>query len=162
MLQMLQAVCYLHARNIAHRDVKLEDWLCSKDDCEDHLKLVDFGFSQCVSGPDETMTHVLGTILYVCPEMFSGKYTLKCDTWSLGIICYMLLLGRPPFWVPKNDMKTKELICQGDFPKTHRWKLLSNDAHDFIAQVLQKQPAQRPDAAGTLQICQKWKSTVQQ
>ena len=51
------------------------------------------------------MLDSVGTPLYNAPEVLEGKYNLKCDLWSLGVVTFMLLSGKPPF----NGKDTQEL-----------------------------------------------------
>merc|ERR1719464_961495 len=71
--QMLLAVAYLHKCEIAHRDLKLENFLFQKKKT-DHVKLIDFGFSKFVS-KDINMSQACGTLDYMAPEVFSRSYT---------------------------------------------------------------------------------------
>lgn len=149
MLQMLQAVSYLHTHNVVHRDLKLENWMYGATERDDRLKLIDFGFSRILSGTDETLDMPCGTLHYTSPEVLSRKYTSKCDMWSLGVICYMLLVGRPPFR-GANNLKIAKAIIQDDFPKDGRWSALSFDAQSFVMLLLQKDASKRPDALKAL------------
>lgn len=172
MLQMLQAVNYLHTHRIVHRDLKLENWMYGANprpaatppaqqpssssaatqqpaERDDRLKLIDFGFSRILGGDDETLDMPCGTLHYTSPEVLSRKYTSKCDMWSLGVICYMLLVGRPPFR-GANNLKIAKAIIQDDFPKDGRWAALKGDAHSFVTLLLQKDANKRPDAANAL------------
>ena len=80
-----------------HRDLKPENILL--DDTYDNLniKLTDFGFARYFD-PSEGSDTQLGSPIYMAPEIIKGKnYNSKVDIWSLGIITYFLLSGRPPF-----------------------------------------------------------------
>jgi len=91
---------YLHRQNITHRDLKPENiLLVSKDLDNFNVKLADLGFAQEFDREHgETMTLILGTPLYMAPEMVRKKaYNEKVDVWSLGVITYQLLSGRTPF-----------------------------------------------------------------
>lgn len=59
------------------------------------IKLADFGWSVSEGSRRKTFC---GTLDYVPPEMAHGKdYDLKSDNWAIGILCYELLVGKPPF-----------------------------------------------------------------
>ena len=53
---------------------------------------------------------MVGTSLYLAPEVIKGEYDSKCDVWSCGIILYILLCGSPPF-NGKNDAEIIEKIA---------------------------------------------------
>ena len=64
---------------------------------EDHnsnspLILIDFGLSKHFS-PNERLTQKVGSCYYTAPEVLNGNYDHRCDVWSLGVLCYMLLSG---------------------------------------------------------------------
>jgi len=58
--------------------------------------VIDFGTSQEFD-PDQHMNQTFGTAYYIAPEVLKQKYDEKCDIWSIGVIMYILLTGRPPF-----------------------------------------------------------------
>ena len=66
------------------------------------------------------MNASVGTPLYVSPEVLDGKYDLRCDLWSLGVITYILLSGRAPF----EGKDTQALI-----------KKIKTTDYDFEAEV---------------------------
>ncbi|CAE8591875.1 unnamed protein product [Polarella glacialis] len=144
--QMLDAVSYLHSQNICHRDLKLENWLYENPHPEAKLKLCDFGFGQIVE-PHMKLTAALGSLFYVAPEVLEGSYGLPCDMWSVGVICYMLLSGVPPF-DGKTDADVTAKIRQGRFASTgKRWEGLSETANHFVRSLLRKDPYERLTAA---------------
>mmetsp|Transcript_10586 Transcript_10586/g.23103 ORF Transcript_10586/g.23103 Transcript_10586/m.23103 type:complete len:554 (-) Transcript_10586:327-1988(-) len=149
--QMLLAVGYLHSHNVVHRDLKLENFLYETTEDKSPLKLIDFGFAK-VWDPSILMMASCGSIAYVSPDVLQGHgYTNKCDLWSLGVIVFMLLSGYPPFHGSEKDMRVKILNGSVDWSHKSRWKHVSQDAVDFVKQLLVKDPGSRLDAAAALQ-----------
>ena len=96
-LQIIQAVRYLHDFGIVHRDLKLENVMMSDSSNMGKPKIVDFGLAKII-GPQETADEPFGTLGYVAPEVLKKKpYSFSCDVWSIGCIMYALLSGSLPF-----------------------------------------------------------------
>ena len=100
--QLLQAIAYCHGQNIAHRDLKPENVLIDIKN-RGIIKLIDFGTSHHYDSKDNIMHQLYGTPYYIAPEVLSGNYTEKCDIWSIGVIVYIMLCGRPPFTGSNED-----------------------------------------------------------
>ena len=106
MKQAFYALNYLHGMQICHRyivfslicfrDIKPENFLLYKENDNSHIKLIDFGLAKKVT-KNELMTAPNGTPYYIAPEVLKGSYTTQCDTWSMGIVLYIMLCGKPPF-----------------------------------------------------------------
>lgn len=96
--QVLMALNYLHLRNIVHRDIKLENVLMQTDNIENlNIKITDFGFAK-ISVPDNGLTDVLGSPLYMAPEIILKKpYGTAVDIWAAGVMLHVLVVGEPPF-----------------------------------------------------------------
>ena len=83
--QILDSLHYLYNYNIAHRDIKLENFIISKEDSNYKVKLIDFGFaSKTINHP---FTMKIGSLNYLAPEMFTQvSYDFKVDLWAAGIV----------------------------------------------------------------------------
>ena len=107
MRQCLLALNYMHTqpgKPMVHRDLKPENILLEHRDSNKYeVKIADFGFS-CVFDPNEKLNLVLGSPLYMAPEIIERKnYNEKVDVWAMGVITYMLLSGRNPFPAKKKE-----------------------------------------------------------
>jgi calcium-dependent protein kinase len=145
MTDMFSAVRYLHSHNIVHRDLKLENFLFLEDGDAaggSSLKLIDFGLSKHCD-TQETMHHVVGSAYYIAPEVLAGNYDHRCDVWSLGVICYILLTGQPPFTGVTGEQVYKSVCTsEPDFSST-RFAHVRPATVDFVRRLLVKDPDYR-------------------
>ncbi|KAJ3270641.1 Serine/threonine-protein kinase ark1 [Terramyces sp. JEL0728] len=142
-LQMANALSYLHQKNVIHRDIKPENLLLGMNG---ELKIADFGWS--VHAPNSRRTTMCGTLDYLPPEMVEGRdHSKDVDLWSLGVLCYeflglysLIVVGVPPFEDHTSHKATYKRIAKIDlkFPD-----YLSPEAKDVIRKLLVKEPEKR-------------------
>lgn len=112
--QIMLALKYLHSRNLAHRDLKLDNVLLEKPEKLSRIMLTDFGIAKenclrmktCIGTPEYSAPEVGNFHKNTMRDVIQNKvslgnkkngYDTKCDIWSLGIIFYYLLTGQPFF-----------------------------------------------------------------
>ncbi|KAL7108592.1 hypothetical protein ACP275_06G122000 [Erythranthe tilingii] len=134
--EIVSAVCHLHKHGIMHRDLKPENILL---DAEGHAMLTDFGLAKQFD--EETRSNSMcGTLEYMAPEIILGKgHNKAADWWSVGILLYEMLTGKPPF-VGGNRHKIQQKILKD---KMKLPGFLSSDAHSLIKGLLQKEANRR-------------------
>lgn len=153
MKQISSAVACCHSAGICHRDLKLENICLDRKSADACLKLIDFGLSVDITQVS-TMTDLVGSLYYIAPEVWQCCYNEKCDLWSLGVIAYLLLDGRPPF-DSDNECIIRSLICKGVYSfRGHPWRNISHDAQQFVSSLLQVDVAERLDAQAA--VCHPW------
>ncbi|XP_029850947.2 aurora kinase A isoform X2 [Ixodes scapularis] len=135
--QMCVALKYCHANRVIHRDIKPENLLLGFNG---ELKMADFGWS--VHAPSSRRSTICGTLDYLPPEMVDvsvSVYDEKVDIWSVGVLTYEFLVGKPPFEC-KTARETHRRICAADikFPD-----FVCEPARDLITKLLKKVPKER-------------------
>ncbi|CAI2362808.1 unnamed protein product [Moneuplotes crassus] len=145
--QLVKSIRYLNTLGVVHRDLKPENIMINKKTFQ--IKILDFGLSAYFDESSQLRSKV-GTPYYVAPEVLNGEYGKECDMWSVGVICYILLVGYPPF-NSKNLKKIYEKIREGkpDYYQSE-WENLSKDALDFTNKCIQKDIYKRMTPAKAL------------
>jgi len=142
MLQLIAATIYMHKKHVIHRDLKLGNLLL--DDNMD-LKIADFGLAAMIQHEGERKKTICGTPNYIAPEVLfdSGNgHSYEVDIWSLGVIMYTLLVGKPPFQTREVEAIYKKIKENNySFPPDLD---ISKDAKNLIGQILDKVPENRP------------------
>ena len=134
-LKMLVSVLkYLHSKNIAYRDLKLENILYNGSD----IKIMDFSSAKRVIG-NKKFSDIVGSPYYIAPEILKGKYDKRCDIWSFGIIAYTLVNGRTPF----KGQNTGEILDNVIKEEIEYPISFTPEYVDFLREVLVKKPNKR-------------------
>jgi serine/threonine-protein kinase len=141
--QAARALAVAHAAGIAHRDIKPGNLLLTQ---EGQVKITDFGIARAVLAAHLTQTGmVIGTAQYVSPEQASARpITTATDIYSLGVVAYECLAGRPPFTADTAialalaHVNDRPPPLPGDVPP---------QVAALVGQMLAKEPANRPASA---------------
>jgi calcium-dependent protein kinase len=161
MWQILSGIAYLHHHRIAHRDVKPENYFLHSRSVNAPLKLSDFGLS-CYFSRDTPMTDRVGSSYCVAPEVLgrSPSYSEKCDIWSIGIVCFFMCVGHPPFWGENQmDILRQVLTCELKF-KEDEWHPVHEHAGNIVKEMLTRDPLVRPSAKNLIASHADWLKMV--
>lgn len=140
LFQLISVLSHLHKSKVIHRDLKLGNLFLS-DNME--IKLGDFGLAAKVDYEGERKRTICGTPNYIAPEILEDKngHSYEVDLWSLGVILYTFLIGKPPF--ETNDVKTtyrKIRMGSYSFPEH---VTISPYAKNLIENLLVNKPEKR-------------------
>eukprot|EP00730_Choanoeca_flexa_P018405 TRINITY_DN8942_c0_g2_i1.p1 TRINITY_DN8942_c0_g2~~TRINITY_DN8942_c0_g2_i1.p1 ORF type:complete len:498 (+),score=120.02 TRINITY_DN8942_c0_g2_i1:110-1603(+) len=157
-----KGLTFLHSKGIAHRDLKPANVLCRDPGKVSPAKIADFNLATVVKTEGsfvQPLTTPVGTPEFMSPELATAislgedaHYNYTSDLWSLGVIAYLILSGRPPFKGIDGSMDSKDLNEQRATMKTESllesisegkfsfpaadWKHVSGAAKDLIGRLL--------------------------
>ncbi len=95
MVQLIGACHYMHTHQVIHRDLKLGNLFLDSDM---NIKVGDFGLAALIESPGERKKTICGTPNYITPEQDTANgHSFEVDTWSIGVMLYTIVVGRPPF-----------------------------------------------------------------
>ncbi|KAJ3207360.1 Cell cycle serine/threonine-protein kinase cdc5/MSD2 [Dinochytrium kinnereticum] len=142
MWHLLDAVRYMHKSRVIHRDLKLGNLFLSVDF---KLKVGDFGLAAILRHDGERKNTICGTPNYIAPEvLFDSKkgHSYEVDLWSLGVIMYTLLIGKPPFQT--KDVKAIYKNIRNNFYEFPAGVEISKESRNVIRSLLDSCPENRP------------------
>ena len=163
--EVAEAVNFAHQRGVIHRDLKPSNILV---DAEGHPHVLDFGLAKEQRSADpgdttlavvSTTGQVIGTIAYMSPEQAAGSTDIdvRSDVYTLGVLCYESLLGRPPYQVTGALGDVLQRIVHEDplRPRSVRsesrfGRLIDDELETILLRALEKDPARRYQTAGEL------------
>jgi polo-like kinase 1 len=139
--QIISALKYLREKQIIHRDLKLGNLFLNE---KMEVKVGDFGLATKLDFDGERKRTVCGTPNYIAPEVLDGKsgHSYEVDIWSLGVIIYTLIIGKPPF--ETSDVKATYQRIKANSYTFPEHVPISDAAKDLITRILSKDPARRP------------------
>ena len=133
--KIASAIHHCHSLGIVHRDLKPENILFENKSEFSEIKLIDFGLSRKILNEDD-LHSIVGSPFYVAPEVLEGNYDEKCDIWSIGVITYCLLSGRPPFYSESREELFKKIKKENVSFSKKIWENISIDAMEYIKMLL--------------------------
>ncbi|KAF6005095.1 Serine/threonine-protein kinase plk1 [Cyanidiococcus yangmingshanensis] len=141
MMQILDAVEYMHRNRVIHRDIKLGNLFLTG---ELQIKIGDFGLAAKLEYDNERKRTMCGTPNYIAPEILSGKngHSYEVDIWSLGVVLYTMLIGKPPF--ETADVKTTYKRIKANIYTFPSQVQISRAARELIVSILNAAPEGRP------------------
>ena len=158
MRQIVSGLYFLHSNKIIHRDLKLDNLLVTFNSEKDKqslnmmkaiVKIIDFGFATTLKSAKSNLTYtVLGTPTNMDPQLLQNMethtrnqtgYDDKADIWSLGTLCYEMLVGHMAFSCT-SIQELYQKVKQGTYSLPTN---LSEEVVSFINGMLQKDPQKR-------------------
>ena len=143
--------CHNHSPKIIHRDIKPGNiFIVSKN-----FKLGDFVLAREIN--EGNAKSLVGTPLYVAPEVISKDYDEKCDIWGLGCTAYEMATLHPPFIISEEGTifdLLKKIQCDDIKEDSQLHHQYSKDLFDLVKSMLDKKASKRPSAETIMKVSQ--------
>ena len=159
-IQIIVPVCDVlieaHAAGIVHRDVKPDNVFLHRTRSGEVIKVLDFGIAKLLEGSTDRDAPMVtgggafvGTPTYMAPERLrQGSYDGRSDVYSVGVMLYQMLTGRPPFESPSQSYLEIVLghLNQAPLPLRERRPSIPESVSQVVMHTLEKDPQSRPTA----------------
>ncbi|XP_060915528.1 death-associated protein kinase 2 [Labrus mixtus] len=150
MKQILEALRFMHSKNIVHFDLKPENVMLSDNSSHPVIKLIDFGLAQRLRQGEEYIS-TSGTPQYIAPEVINSEpLSTAADMWSIGVITYILLSGLSPFQGYTDEETLRNILAIAYEFDDQVFSTTSSMAKDFIQKLFVKDPRERMTADESL------------
>ncbi|CAI5983710.1 unnamed protein product [Closterium sp. NIES-65] len=150
-LGVLQSCHQRH--HVVHRDIKPENILLAHPSSPTDVRVIDFGVAAFLKPGGKMLTHAVGSLFYIAPEVLSGSYGTPADVWSAGVVLYVLLAGVPPFWAETEAEVTRAIKEAEVGFKGSAWRGVTEKGKDLILRMLDRDQKRRVSAQEALGGC---------
>ncbi|KAK1156230.1 myosin light chain kinase 2, skeletal/cardiac muscle-like [Acipenser oxyrinchus oxyrinchus] len=147
--QICEGIHYMHQMYVLHLDLKPENILCVNRTGH-QVKIIDFGLARRYK-PREKLRVSFGTPEFLAPEIVNFDFvSFPTDMWALGVISYMLLSGLSPFLGDDDSHTLSNVLAVNWYFDEEAFEHVSEEARDFISNLLIKEKSGRHSAAQCL------------
>lgn len=141
--ELASGLMFLHSLGVIHRDLKLENVILDIQDHRIRPVIIDYGLS-IILGPLQKTDEGVGTLKYAAPELlYRYGYRETVDIWSLGVITYIMLSGKMPFYGSDDNEIAKSIINKRPDIRHKVWENVSDQAKEIVKNLLRKNPSKR-------------------
>ncbi len=144
MLQLCNALEYMHTKGVVHRDLKPENIMV---DTGDRVKIIDFGIAHTAGGRRLTfakLSDTMGTPDYISPEQVSGKRgDARSDIYALGVMLYEMLTGKVPFTGANQLLIMNDRLLNNPPPPRHVNPEITPEMQEIIYRAMERDPRRR-------------------
>ena len=147
--QVGRGLAEAHGAGIVHRDIKPANLLIAKGGV---VKILDFGLAKLMdSGSITGSAATLGTVAYMSPEQARGEEVdHRTDLWSLGVVLYEMVAGRPPFQRERGDAVVHAILRDTPTALTGLRTGVPMDLERVVTRALSKQADDRSQTVADL------------
>ncbi|MFN2399573.1 MAG: protein kinase [Gemmatimonadaceae bacterium] len=145
--EVADALAYAHEQGVVHRDIKPDNILLAA--ANGRAMVTDFGIARAMSGGSDsrlTGTGVaIGTPAYMSPEQCAGEPSIdgRSDLYSLGVVTYEMLVGRPPFVAANTPAMFIKHVSERPISVEQLRSDIPEDLRQIVMTLLEKEPANR-------------------